>query len=130
VPPKNQSLGELELEILKVVWARQPCTVSDVVDVLAERRGSARTTVLTVMQRLLGKGFLRRRLQDGVHLYSTVRKKNTVVGGLIHQFVDTVLDGSVVPFVNYLAESKGLSAEQLETLRGIARELDGQAKGE
>jgi hypothetical protein len=41
-----------------------------------------------------------------------------------------VLDGSVVPFVNYLAESKGLSAEQLETLRGIARELDGQAKGE
>ncbi|MHC4993283.1 MAG: BlaI/MecI/CopY family transcriptional regulator [Planctomycetota bacterium] len=83
MPPKNQSLGELELEILKVVWARQPCTVSDVVDVLAERRGSARTTVLTVMQRLLGKGFLRRRLQDGVHLYSSARRTPSSAGSSI-----------------------------------------------
>jgi predicted transcriptional regulator len=129
MPPNTQTLGELELETLKVVWDRQPCTVSEVADLLAQRRGSARTTVLTVMQRLLAKGYLRRRMHEGVYHYSPVSKKNTVVGGLIHQFVDTVLDGSVAPFVNYLAESKGLSAEQLDTLRGIARELDEKEKG-
>ena len=55
------SLGDLELEILKIIWERQPCTFPQVADVMAERRGLARTTVLTVMQRLHAKGFLKRR---------------------------------------------------------------------
>ena len=55
------SLGELELEVLKVIWEQQPCTVQEVAEIMHGRKGLARTTVLTVMQRLHKKKFLRRR---------------------------------------------------------------------
>ncbi len=120
----RETLGELELEVLKVVWEIQPCTVREVAEVLGERRGSARTTVLTVMQRLTGKGYLTRRKQVGVHRYSTTEGRPAVIAGLIEQFVNRVLDGSPLPFVAYLAESKELNEEQASTLGGIVRDLE------
>jgi len=127
MPPVERRLGDLELEVLKIVWERQPCTVQDVAEVLEARRGSARTTVLTVMQRLHAKKFLKRRKQGGVYHYSTTRDRDQVLGGMVGRFVDRVLDGSALPFVSYLAGSKDLTPEQIETLRSIVRKLE---KGE
>lgn len=118
-----KSLGNLELEVLKVVWQMQPCTVSKVAEIMAERRDYARTTVLTVIQRLEAKKFVKRRKYKGIYHYSTTKKRGNVLRGLTKQFVDTVLDGSPLPFVTYLAESKGLTKQQVETLRVIASEL-------
>jgi len=126
----GETLGELELEVLKVVWETQPCTVREVADVMARRRGSARTTVLTVMQRLTGKRYLARRKQGGVHRYSTTAERRAVMREFIERFVKRVLDGSPAPFVAYLAESGDLTAEQAAALRAIARELRDQAEEE
>jgi predicted transcriptional regulator len=122
--PKSLKLGELELEVLKVVWERQPCTVQEVAEVMEKQRGSARTTVLTVMQRLHAKKFLKRTKRDGVYRYSPTQDQEKVLSGLIGRFVDRVLDGSALPFVSYLAEAKGLTPEQVETLRAIVRKLE------
>ncbi len=84
----DHSLGELELEILKVVWQRQPCTVAQVAELMAHRRGYARTTVLTVMQRLKAKGFVKRRKQGGVFQYATTKRQNTVLETLTRRFVE------------------------------------------
>ena len=45
---KQQGLGELELEVLKAIWQEPGRTVQEVAEDLGKRRGSARTTVLTV----------------------------------------------------------------------------------
>lgn len=124
MPSEEPKLGDLELEVLKVVWERQPCTVQEVAEVLEARRGSARTTVLTVMQRLHAKKFLKRRKQSGVYRYATTRDRNQVLGGMVGRFVDRVLDGSALPFVSYLAEGKDLTPEQVKTLRSIVRKLE------
>jgi len=123
----RETLGELELEVLKVVWEIQPCTVREVAEVLGERRGSARTTVLTVMQRLHAKGFLRRRKRQGLYHYSTTVNRKKLISGLIRQFVDKVLDGSAAPFVAYLAEFEELTPEQAEALRKIAQDLESRS---
>ena len=116
-------LGELELVIMKLIWELQPCTVRDVAEVLAETRGSALTTVLTVMQRLHTKRFLRRRKHEGIYRYSTADTRSTVMSRLIGQFVTRVLDGSAEPFVSYLAQNKALAPEQAEALRKMAEEI-------
>ena len=54
---KAQTLGKLELEVLKIVWTKPGCTVPEATEVLAARHGYARTTILTVIQRLHKKGF-------------------------------------------------------------------------
>ncbi len=121
---RELKLGELELEVLKAIWELQPCTVQQVAEALAEARGSARTTVLTVMQRLHAKGMLARRKRSGVYRYVTKHRKGEVLSGLVGQFVDRVLDGSPGPFVAYLAEADDLTDEQVATLRAIVRRLE------
>ncbi|GAB1513968.1 BlaI/MecI/CopY family transcriptional regulator [Actinophytocola sp. KF-1] len=58
------SLGELERAVMEVLWDRgTPAAVRDVASALAERE-LAYTTVMTVLDRLAKKGFVRRQ-RDG-----------------------------------------------------------------
>lgn len=124
----QRSLGQLELEVLKIVWERQKSTVGKVVETLAKSRPCARTTVLTVIQRLHAKGFLKRRKVGGILQYSPTKGRGLVISNLISQFVDKVLDGSPAPFVAYLAQSKDLTEEQADQLHELAEQLKIGAK--
>ena len=125
---KRARLGELELAVLKTIWEHQPCTVQQVANILSKRRGCARTTVLTVMQRLHAKDFLKRRKVGRVFHYVPTEGRNKVMSRLIGQFLDKVLDGSALPFVTYLTERKDLTQEQVATLRAIAKKLESKQK--
>jgi predicted transcriptional regulator len=58
--------GELEATIMDRLWSRDaPATVRDVLNDLRRRREIAYTTVLTVMDNLYKKGWLRREPPDG-----------------------------------------------------------------
>ena len=124
----DKSLGQLELEILKIIWQQPPCTVQEVAEVMAQRRGYARTTVLTVIQRLHAKKFLKRRKQKGLYRYYPTTGRRRVISGLVGHFIDTVLDGSAQPFVAYLSDSQKLTADEIETLREIACKLDRESR--
>lgn len=125
---RRARLGELELTVLKTIWEHQPCTVQQVAKILGKRRGCARTTVLTVMQRLHAKDFLKRRKVDKVFHYVPTEGRNKVMSRLIGQFLDKVLDGSSLPFVTYLTKRKDLTQEQIATLRVIAKKLESKRK--
>lgn len=125
---KRARLGELELAVLKTIWEHQPCTVQQVAKILGKRRGCARTTVLTVMQRLHAKDFLKRRKVGKVFHYVPTEGRNKVMSRLIGQFLDKVLDGSALPFVTYLTERKDLTQEQVAALRAIAKKLESKQK--
>jgi predicted transcriptional regulator len=114
----------LELIVMKAIWEHQPCTVKHIAKILGKRRGCAKTTVLTVMQRLHAKHFLKRRKVSGLYQYSPTEERGRVISKLIGQFLDRVLDGSPTPFVAYLLETEDLSPKQVAALRKIAQELE------
>lgn len=60
-------LGELELEIMQIIWARQRVTVREVLEALSEKWSLAYTIVMTVMTRLVDKDILRQHRQDRTH---------------------------------------------------------------
>ena len=121
---QQKVLGELELEVLKTIWENQPCTVQQVAKILSKQRGCARTTILTVMQRLHTKKFLKRQKTDGIFRYSTTEGRAKVISRMIGQFLDQVLDGSALSFVAYLSKTSDLTKEQAETLRAIAEQME------
>ncbi|MBN2312039.1 MAG: BlaI/MecI/CopY family transcriptional regulator [Candidatus Hydrogenedentes bacterium] len=120
----QHGLGELELEILKAMWESPGRTVQEVAGEFGRQRGCARTTVLTVMQRLHRKGFLKRRKVEGVYRFWPTHGRGKVISGLIRQFVENVLDGSPAPFLAYLADAKNLNDQQAEQLRRIVEALE------
>ncbi len=121
------SLGELELQVLRLVWAQEPCTERQVTELVQAERPVARTTVLKTMQRLEEKGLLVREegIGRGPIRYRASVQEQSVLPALIRRFVERVLGGSDAPLAAYLAESgrDQLSAKDAEALRAIARKI-------
>lgn len=120
----NKPIGNQELEVLRFVTDNQPVSVRDVAERFGEPQGLARTTVLTVMERLRQKGYLERMKRDGIFLYQGVVGKQRLLKELVGEFIDRTLGGSISPLVAYLADAKDLTTEEVEALRHLVDGLE------
>ncbi|MCA9259527.1 MAG: BlaI/MecI/CopY family transcriptional regulator [Planctomycetales bacterium] len=128
---KQAPLARGELEILHYVAEYHPIKVGTVAEHFASTSGKARTTILTVMERLRAKGHLTRKKIDGTWHYSPKLARTELMRGLVRRFVHESLGGSLAPFMAYLAtEAKSLTDEELKALKQLVRELDSQRRGE
>ena len=119
------SLGELELQVLRLVWREQPCAERRVTELVQADRPVARTTVLKTIQRLEEKGLLVREEGPGRGpiRYRAAVEERSVLPALIRRFVERVLGGSPGPLLAYFADSGKLSEKDLKTLRAIAQKI-------
>lgn len=124
------SLGEQELAVLRYVADHAPVTVRDVVRGWGEPRGLARTTVLTVLERLRTKGRLvRERSEDASRWeYRPAVERSAMLQGLVQDFVERSLGGSLSPFVAYLAQAPRLTPDEATELRRLLERLE-ETKG-
>ncbi|MCA9200575.1 MAG: BlaI/MecI/CopY family transcriptional regulator [Planctomycetales bacterium] len=120
----EQTLGNAQLEVLQYVAENHPITVGRVAEHFAEHSGKARTTILTVMEKLREKGFLTRKKKSGVYEYSPTMSASDIVSSVVARFVEETLGGSISPFISYLANSSGLTDAELKQLRRIAKNLN------
>jgi predicted transcriptional regulator len=121
-------LGSTEITILRYVADHHPITVGEVAEHVARTTGQARTTVLTIMERLRRKNYLARRRVDGVFRYSPRVAKRDLLRRLVQNFVDTTLGGSVSPFVAFLSEGGDVSQNDLDMLKRLVHDLENQRK--
>jgi len=78
-------LGELESEIMKIIWRRKDATsVKDMAGILGKRRQIAYTTVMTIMARLVNKGVLIRHLSGPSYLYEPKVTKDQFMARAVH----------------------------------------------
>ena len=113
-------LGDLESEVMDVVWDRERASVRQVLETLNARRPTpiAYTTVLTVMQRLAEKGILERRRASNTDHYAARQSRETffaessgrIVRALVEDFGD-------IAIAQFLAELDRLDPERLRRLR-------------
>jgi predicted transcriptional regulator len=81
-----QSLGDLETVIMELLWdAEQPLLVRDVLAQLAPTRPLAYTTVMTVMDNLHRKGWLRRTRDGRAWRYEPVLGRQAYTARLMHE---------------------------------------------
>ena len=110
------TLTPQELQIMKLVWARQEATVREVYEDLLQRRRIAYTTVMTMMNVLERKGHLRKRAEGRSFVYRSVRPRRQVVRAMVKDFLDRVFGGSAEPLLVHLLEDKQLSERDLEAV--------------
>jgi len=128
MPPPT--IGEQELALLRHVADGGGATVSEVVEQFGAPNGLARSTVITMMDRLRKKGYLSRRLADGVYRYQARASSEEITQGAIRRFVDRNLGGSVAPFVAYLSESARLTDAEVEELEAVLTRLQSARRKE
>ena len=125
---KRKPLGRVELEVLQFVVENHPIRVKDVAAHMAQTSGQARTTILTVLERLRQKKYLKRRKMGGVNHYSPTVSNTEFLQELVGDFVEGVLQGSVSPFVAYLDKNSKLSDEECEQLKQLVEKLDSNSE--
>jgi predicted transcriptional regulator len=126
----QSSIGEQELALLRHIADRGAVSVAEAVEQFGSERGLARSTVLTMMERLRKKGHLARRLVDGLYRYRARTSSANLLKGAVRHFVEGRLNGSVAPFLAYLSEARDVSDEQLRELEAIVARLNADKRKE
>ncbi|MFN7934299.1 MAG: BlaI/MecI/CopY family transcriptional regulator [Bryobacteraceae bacterium] len=119
---RTTTLTEQELEIMKIVWAREEATVRDVYETLLEHRKVAYTTVMTMMKILEQKGHLKKRSDDKAHVYKPTKPKSAVIKNMVRDFVERVFNGSAEPLVMHLVEERHLSDVEITEIERMLKE--------
>lgn len=114
--PLKQPLGELEAEIMKVIWACNCCCVREVLKKINKRKKLAYTTVMTVMGRLYEKRLLKRHLNDsGAYVYEPVQDKENFLAKSSKKAINSLLaeygDVAVAQFLDILEAKDFKEAE-------------------
>ena len=116
--PESQ-LSETQLEIMNLIWRAGEATVGDVWKALAGRRKVARNTVLTLMERLEKKGWLRRRVDGHVYRYSAAVGREATLGKMVGRLVDVAFDGSADALMMALLDERGVTPTEAERIRAM-----------
>lgn len=119
----DSTIGQQELALLRHIADRDGVTVAQTVEEFGAPRQLARSTVLTMMERLRRKGYLARRMQNGVYEYRARATSADLLKQAVQRFVEKHLDGSVAPFIAYLSEAPEVSDEQLRELEDVVARL-------
>ena len=120
-------ISKAELKLLSYINDHHPITVREVAEHFAQSDDAyARTTVLTLMERLRGKGHLVREQVDGLQRYAPSVPKESMQQSLVRDFVSRALGGSVSPFVAFLTQEARVSDAELDDLKRLVAELEKQ----
>jgi BlaI family penicillinase repressor len=115
------TLTEQELEIMKVVWQLETATVRQVYETMLEHRKIAYTTVMTMMNILEQKAYLKKRQDDRAYVYRPSQPQKQVIRSMVREFVNRVFNGSAEPLLVHLVEDQHLDANDLEEIRKSIR---------
>ncbi|MFQ3599231.1 MAG: BlaI/MecI/CopY family transcriptional regulator [Chloroherpetonaceae bacterium] len=116
----EKKLSPLEWEVMSGIWdlGGKP-SVRDVANHLYPNGEKAYTTVQTVMNNLVQKGYLKREKIGLVNFYKPTKKRETIVDKATETFVERVFGGSFQALANYLVHSDALTKAEIKELRKI-----------
>lgn len=121
--PASEHPTELELQILKVLWQRSPLPVREVREALAAAgRELAHTSVITTLNVMVRKKYLRRRMQGNACLFEPRILRGEAQRRMLGDLVQRVFDGSAKAVLLSLLDAADLDADDLKELRQIIQQ--------
>ena len=84
---KTKSLGELEQQIMDILWECKSCSARDVLIILEKDRKLAYTTIATILQRLYEKKLVKRTEDKSGYIYSPKLSKESYSRNVAQSFL-------------------------------------------
>jgi predicted transcriptional regulator len=107
-------LGELESNILSIVWREGSVTAEQVRELI--ERPLTDSTVRTMLRRLEEKGYITHSLENRAFVYRSAESRQRVAGRAAKRIVDWLCEGSVETLLVGMVDSKVLGRSELERL--------------
>ncbi|WP_418790629.1 BlaI/MecI/CopY family transcriptional regulator [Phosphitispora sp. TUW77] len=97
-------LGDLEAEVMKIIWEKEKATVRDVYEHLLLNRNLAYTTVMTIMSRLADKKLLTKEPKGNAFVYSPVVSEAEFAGFVAGEVLDGLMEDFAEPTFSHLLD--------------------------
>jgi BlaI family penicillinase repressor len=120
---RMSDLGELELEVMQIVWDAGEITADQVRERLS--RKSKESTIRTVLKRLEGKGYVVHTVEGRTFIFRAVEARQDVAARAVKRIVNWFCNGSVEDVLVGMADARMLDPR---TLKLLAKRID-RAKG-
>ena len=119
---------DVELAILRVLWARGPSSVREVHEALLATRDTGYSTTLKMMQVMFEKGLLRRDESRRPQVYAPVVAEEQTQSAMVDELVRKVFGGSARKLVMRAVQSESVTAEELAEIRKLLKKLEGDKR--
>jgi len=119
-------LGDLEREVLDLVWKHGPVSA----DAVQKRLGRPlkESTVRTVLTRLEQKGYLSHTTENRSFIYSAIESRSMAAGRAVKGIVDRFCNGSVEEVLVGMVDARILDRRELQRLAQRIAKAKGETK--
>lgn len=112
-------LGDLQLAIMRVLWARGEATVADVHETLEPERGLALTTIATMLAKMEKKGVVDHRADGRKFIYRPLVSEELVQRSMVADLTSQLFRGNIPALVNHLLSEHDIRPQELARLREL-----------
>ena len=120
-------LGDLEREVMQLVWAHGPITADAVRERLIRRLKES--TVRTVLRRLEDKGYTTHTVDGRTYVYQAAEPRGRVAAKAVQRIVDWFCNGSIEEVLVGMVDNAMLDQKQLRMLAEKVEKAKAKAKG-
>jgi predicted transcriptional regulator len=125
---KTSQLGNLQLAILRVLWAQGEATAGDVHGALQPERGLAPTTIATMLKKMEGRGLVTHREDGRRFIYQPAVAEDVVTRDMVADLTDRLFGGKVTELVNHLIAEHDIEKGELAELNRLIAQAERQSK--
>ncbi len=115
-------LGDLQLRILQILWARDAASVAEVHEELGGSAAFAYTTIATMLRKMEARKLVKHRESGRSYIFRATVTPDDVHRGVGEHFVDRLFAGSLTDAVCHLLENREVSREELEQIEKLIKE--------
>ena len=119
---KIYRLGDLQLQIMQVLWGRTEATVADVHQALGTDHDLAYTTIATMLRKMEARGLVGHRLDGRSFVYRAAVAADAVTRGMSDHLLDRLFEGSLADMVAHLLTTREVSRAELSKLEKLIAE--------
>jgi len=111
-------LSDVEMELMQTIWGlATPVTVSQLLDIFEDSKGWKNSTMSTMLERIIAKGFLRKEMKGKVNYYCIVASLQDYQKQEGRSIIASLYGGSVKNFMAALAESGSMTDSDVKELQ-------------
>ena len=110
---------EAELELLQILWQKEPATVRDIYEALNREKPSGYTTVLKVLQIMTAKGLVVRDEAARAHVYRAAFSQDTMQSRLLSDLSNRLFAGSAAQLALHALSMGPATDDELSEIRAL-----------
>ena len=110
---------EAELELLRILWDKEPATVRDIYDTLNREKPSGYTTVLKLLQIMTAKGIVMRDEANRAHVYRSAFTQDEMQSKILKDLSVRLFSGSAAQLALHALSMEPASESELEEIRAL-----------